>query len=113
MKKSNNGKGILFGVLIVVLNALWIESFHLILPILKAGTGSYSVATIVLIGFTFLTIMNVVVVLVGSYERYQIIFILILLGTLIASWYVPRGGLICAPLPLAMFQLVTKRKGGE
>ena len=113
MKQSRNGKGILFGVLIVVLNYLWIESFHLILPILKAGTDSYFIATMVLIGFTFLTIMNVTVVLIGSYERYQVVFILILFGVLIASLYVPRGGFICAPLPLAMFQLVTKRKGDE
>lgn len=113
MKQSRNGRGILFGALIVVLNYLWIESFHLILPILKAGTDSYFMGTVVLIGFTFLTIMNVTVVLIGSYERYQVVFILILFGVLIASLYVPRGGFICAPLPLAMFQLVTKRKGDE
>ena len=113
MKQSRNGKGILFGALIVALNALWIESFHLILPILKAGTDSYSIATGVLIGFTFLTVINITVVLIGSYERYQVVFILILFGVLIASLYVPHGDFICAPLPLAMFQLVTKRKGGE
>lgn len=113
MKQSTNDKGFLFGTLIVVLNYLWIQAFHLILPILKAGTDSYSIATMALIGFTFLTIMNVTVVLIGSYERYQIGFTLILFGILIASLYVPFGSFICAPLPLAIFQLVTKRKGDE